>query len=119
MRILHLMILMKWRRKMANNRLFLSLSEEDLKKLDILRGELGMNRSEYIRHLLSGQKKILPPTIRDKKLIEKLSQIDLDMRAIALKDGISPGDALAIYSEIREMKYLITGSSTSGPLVQK
>ena len=104
---------------MANNRLFLSLSEEDLMKLDILRGELGMNRSEYIRHLLSGQKKILPPAIRDKKLIEKLSQIDLDMRAIALKDGISPGDALAIYSEIREMKYLITGSSTSGPLVQK
>ena len=31
-----------------NNRLFLSVSDADLYKLDILREELGMNRSQYI-----------------------------------------------------------------------
>ena len=47
-----------------NKRLFLSLPEEDVKKLDVLRAELGMNRSRYIRYLLSGQKKQICPSIR-------------------------------------------------------
>lgn len=34
--------------KEKNNRLFLSVSDEDLRRLDALRGELGMNRSQYI-----------------------------------------------------------------------
>ncbi len=40
-----------------SNRLFLSLQDEDLNRLDALRSELGMNRSQYIRYLLSGQRK--------------------------------------------------------------
>ena len=39
-----------------NSRLFLSISEEDLHRLDMLREELGMNRSQYIRYVISGQK---------------------------------------------------------------
>lgn len=41
-----------------NNRLFLSVSDTDLYKLDILREEMGMNRSQYIRYLISGQKRV-------------------------------------------------------------
>ncbi len=104
---------------MANNRLFLSVSDEDLEKLDRLREELGMNRSQYIRYIISGQRRVLPPVVKDKKLIDKLSQIDLDMRVLALKDGISPGEALALYSEIRELKDVLSGRLTSGPMDQK
>jgi len=35
-----------------NNRLFLSVSDEDLERLDMLREELGMNRSQYIRYVI-------------------------------------------------------------------
>lgn len=52
-----------------NNRLFLSVSDEDLVRLDALREELGMNRSQYIRYIISGQKKILIPSVRYKDMI--------------------------------------------------
>ncbi|MDD3138695.1 MAG: ribbon-helix-helix protein, CopG family [Lachnospiraceae bacterium] len=102
-----------------NKRLFLSMSEEDVDKLDRLREELRMNRSQYIRYLLSGQKKVMPTAIKDKKLIDAISKIDLDMRVLALKEGVSPGDALAIYCEIREIKELLGYKTTSGPVDQK
>lgn len=93
--------------KEKNKRLFLSVSEEDLNKLDHLREELGMNRSEYIRYVLSGQKKIIPFPIKEKKLIEAISAVELYMSVIALKDGMQPEDIITIYSEIQEVKQLL------------
>ena len=75
------------------------MPEKDVERLDVLREELGMNRSQYVRHLLSGQRKIMPVAIKEKQLIDVLSKIDLDMRVLALKEGISPGEALAIYRD--------------------
>jgi len=102
-----------------NNRLFLSVSDEDLAKLDALRGELGMNRSQYVRYLIAGQKKVMPAVIKDKKLVDVLSRIDVDLKALALKDGISPGDTLAIYCELREIKALLGQRIVIGPVDQK
>ena len=58
--------------KEKNNRLFLSVSDEDLHRLDALRGELGMNRSQYIRYIISGQKRLLIPSVKYKELIVSL-----------------------------------------------
>lgn len=102
-----------------NKRLFLSFSDEDLSKLDALRSELGMNRFQYIRYLIAGQKKIMPSAIRDKKLIDAISKIDLDLKALALKEGMSPGDTLAIYSELGEIKRLLGQKMVFGPVDQK
>lgn len=102
-----------------NKRLFLSVSDEDLSKLDALRSELGMNRSQYIRYLIAGQKKIMPSAIRDKKLIDAISKIDLDLKALALKEGMRPGDTLAIYSELGEIKRLLGQKVVFGPVDQK
>lgn len=96
-----------------NNRLFLSVSDADLSKLDSLRAELGMNRSQYIRYLIEGQKKLLIPSIKYKELITKVSQIDLSLRVIALKDEMSEKDKLLVYSKIEEIKMLICGVDTS------
>lgn len=102
-----------------NKRLFLSLSEEEVNKLDLLREELGMNRSQYIRYVLSGQHKILTPSIKYKELVERLAQIDLDLRVIALKDTISPEETLAIFCEIRKLRSLLDMKGTSGQHDQK
>lgn len=96
-----------------NNRLFLSVSDADLSKLDILRAELGMNRSQYIRYLIEGQKRVLIPSIKYKELITKVSQIDLSLRVIALKDEMDEKDKLIVYSKIEEIKLLISGVDTS------
>ena len=61
---------------MISKKVHLSLSEEEVAKFDMLRNELGMNRSQYFCYLLTGQKKQMPDSIRYKNLIAKLSDID-------------------------------------------
>jgi len=102
-----------------NNRLFMSVSDADLYKLDTLRAELGMNRSQYIRYLIEGQKKVLIPSIRYKELISKIAQIDLSLRVIALKAGMSSEDKLLVYAKLDEIKMLINGMDTSSHDDQK
>ena len=89
---------------MNDKRLFLSMSEEDVRKLDALRQELGMNRSQYIRYLLSGQKKLIPASIRQKALVEQMSQIDLHLRRLCLKEGMEAKDILFIYEELKDIR---------------
>ena len=105
--------------KDKNNRLFLSVSDADLSKLDMLRGELGMNRSQYIRYLIEGQKRVLIPSVKYKELVSKLSQIDLSLRVIALKDQMSAEDKLLIFTKLEEIKMLSAGKDTFGHDDQK
>lgn len=105
--------------KDKNNRLFLSVSDADLSKLDMLRGELGMNRSQYIRYLIEGQKRVLIPSVKYKELVSKLSQIDLSLRVIALKDQMSAEDKLLIYTKLEDIKRLFAGKDTFGHDDQK
>jgi len=102
-----------------NNRLFLSVSDADLSRLDILREELGMNRSQYIRYMISGQKRLLIPSVKYKELISKISQIDLSLRVIALKDDMTAEDKLLIYTKLDELKKLLSGMDTFGHDDQK
>lgn len=96
---------------MNDKRLFLSLSQEDLDRLDVRRRELGMNRSQYIRYLLSGQRKAIPFSIRQKELVEQFSQIDLHLRSLCLKQGLKDDDVLYILESIKDMRKALEGSS--------
>ena len=102
-----------------NNRLFLSVSDADLHRLDALREELGMNRSQYIRYLISGQKRKLIPSVKYKELVTKISQVDLSLRVIALKEEISTEDKLLVFTKIEEIKTLLTGMDIFGHDDQK
>ena len=101
------------------NRLNMYVDADDVVALDYLRAELGMNRSEYIRYMLKNQKRIIPVSIKEKELIQVLSQIDIHLKALALKEELSVEDRLFIYSEIEEIKKLIREGVTSAPLEQK
>ena len=103
----------------ANKRLFLSLSEDDVLRLDCLREELGMNRSQYIRYVLSGQQKLICPSIKYMEAVKRLSSIDLSLRTIVLKDSVSEEDKLAIYSELQEIKKILSSRDTFGQVDQK
>ena len=87
---------------MTNNvRLVLSVSEEDRSKLDKLSAELGMNRSQYVRYLLSGCSKLITPSMKYREFVKHFSQIDLSLRVIALKEEVSSEDMLFIESSIK------------------
>ena len=108
---------------MISKKVHLSLPEEEVAKFDMLRNELGMNRShgmnrsQYFCYLLSGQKKQMPDSIRYKNLIAKLSDIDLHLKHICLKEGMDAGDILYVHEAIKDLRTAL--DITSGPVDQK
>lgn len=86
-------------------RLFLSISERDLSKLDSDRKILKMNRSQYIRYLLSNYS--IPDVVTKADEIEKISEIDLSLRVLALKEDLNEHDRLKLFSEIKDLKELL------------
>lgn len=93
-----------------------ALSEEDAQKLDVLRQELDMKRLQYIRYVISGQTKVLNPSIKYKEIVKQLAEVDLHLRVIALKESVSPEETLAVYAAINELKALLVKKGTSGQL---
>lgn len=102
---------------MSNKKVHLSLSEEDVAKFDMLRNELGMNRSQYFCYLMSGERKRIPEVVKQRNLISKLSEIDLHLRHICFKEGMDAGDVLYVHEAIKDLRSTL--SITSGPMDQK
>lgn len=96
------------------HRLFLTMSEEEFEKFETMREQLGMNRSRYVRYLLSGQKDLRPPTIRYSKLVEQLREIDRDLKILAMKDTLSEVDRIYIMAKISEITTIINKHYGSG-----
>ena len=51
--------------------------------------------------------------------VKRLSSIDLSLRTIVLKDSVSEEDKLAIYSELQEIKKILSSRDTFGQVDQK
>lgn len=89
-------------------RLNMYVAESDVEILDLRRAELGMSRSEFVRYMIRNQKRIVPVSIKEKELIRVLSDIDTHLKVIALKEILSAEDRLFLYSEIDEIKNLLS-----------
>ena len=96
-------------------RLFLSLSEEELKSFEAGRNELGFNRSQYVRYLIAGQKEIRPPVIKERAMISKLANIDRSIKVIAMKDELTDTDKMLIFTKLDEIKKLLGQKRTLCP----
>lgn len=92
---------------MNNKRLFLSLSDSDLERLDKRRAEFGMNRSEYIRYLLSSQRKAIPYSISQKELVKQIAQVNLYLKTICLKEEMRPEDVLFVMEAVTDIRATI------------
>lgn len=101
------------------HRLNMYVAEEDVAILDMRRAELGMSRSEFVRYMIRNQKRIVPVSIKEKELVQVLSDIDTHLKAIALKENLSVEDRLHLYSEIDEIKKLIRKEVTCAPVEHK
>lgn len=102
-----------------NKRLFLSISELDIQRLDEGRATYGMNRSQYIRHLLSKQKKPVAPSVKYQTLVERFNQIDLELRVIALKEAMTVEDKLLVFTKLEELRELLGKGGGFGQLDQR
>lgn len=77
------------------NRLFLSLSDEELRCFETARELLGMNRSQYLRYLMTDQKEIRPVELTHRELIQKLSCIERDLKVIAMKKELGEQERMS------------------------
>ena len=87
-------------------RLFVSVTEEEFAQFEKAREELGMNRSQYLRYLIGGQKEIRPIAIRYRDLISHLASIDRSLKVIALKEELSDQDKMIVLTKLQDLKKL-------------
>lgn len=101
------------------NRLFISMPDDMLETFEEERKILQMNRSQYVRYLMANGGDLRPASIRFQKMIDYLSEIQLSLRVIAMKDSISDDDRLYIAKQIDEIKKILDKRYTFGQNDQK
>ena len=92
-------------------RLELTLPDEVLKKIEEQSSLKGFTKSKYIEYVVNGCKDERPEIIKQAKLVEAISNIDIDLRALIVREELTAEDKLKIdtYSkDIRDsfQKYL-------------
>ena len=85
-------------------RLFMTLSQEELDAFENAREQLGFNRSQYLRYLISGQKEIRPQAIKEREVIKLLPDIERDLKVIAMKPSVSNEEKLLILEKLDDLK---------------
>ena len=85
-------------------RLFMTLSQEELDQFENAREQLGFNRSQYLRYLISGQKQIRPVAIKERELIKLLAEIERDLKVIAMKPSVSNEEKVLILAKLDDLK---------------
>ena len=76
-------------------RLFMSLTEEEVKQFDKACDKAGMTRSQYLKCLLNGRR--------------ALESIERDLKVIAMKDDLSDTDRLLIMQKLSDLKEMFSG----------
>lgn len=104
---------------MSSKRLFMTMPEELYEQFEKNRELLGMSRSMYVRYLLQGQRELRPPTIRYVKLVDKLNDIDRELKMIAAKETLSDVDRLAVMTKLDDIKKLLNKNYGVGQIVPK
>lgn len=85
-------------------RLFLSMPSEDLAKFENAREQLHLNRSQFVRYLIGGQKDIRPPSLKYNDVIKKINNIELNIKNISMKENVTDDEILLLVTKLEEVK---------------
>ena len=90
-------------------RLFMSLTEDEVKQFDKACDKAGMTRSQYLKCLLNGRRDIRPPVLQYRDMIHELDSIERDLKVIAMKEDLSDEDRLLIMQRLSDIKEMLSG----------
>lgn len=90
-------------------RLFMSLTEAEVKQFDKACDKAGMTRSQYLKCLLNGRRDIRPPVLQYRDMIHELDSIERDLKVIAMKEDLSDEDRLLIMQRLSDIKEMLSG----------
>ena len=88
-------------------RLYMTLDEKLIERLDKACRKAGLSRSQYMEVLLSGRIDIRPPVLQYGEMIRKLCGIEQDLKVMVLKDSLSEEDRVLIMTRLSDIKEMI------------
>ncbi len=87
-------------------RIKISLSDETVNLLEEQASKEGMTKSTYLGMLVANQKNLRAHKY-DKQILETISNIDVDLRALIIRPEIADNDKLKILEYAKEIKSLL------------
>lgn len=90
-------------------RLFMSLTEDEVKQFDKACDKAGMTRSQYLKCLLHDRRDIRPPVLQYKEMIHALESIERDLKVIVMKEELSDNDRLLVMQKLSDLKEIFSG----------
>ncbi len=85
-------------------RIYMTIDEQQIERLDKACKKLGLTRSQFVSALMKGRTDIRPPVLQYKEMIRQLSEIERDLKALALKDDLSDDDRILILTVLSDIK---------------
>ena len=85
-------------------RLFLSLTDDEFREFESAMEKAGLTRSKYLKMLLSSRRDIRPISLKEKELIHTLSEIERDLKIIAMKESLSDEERIPVLTKIEDIK---------------
>ncbi len=85
-------------------RVYMTMDEQQIDRLDKSCKKLGLSRSQFISCLMKGRTDIRPPMLQYKEMIRQLSEIERDLKVVALKDDLSDNDRILILTSLSDLK---------------
>ena len=86
------------------NRMYMYLSEEDIKEFDDNRNSLGYTRREYLKHLMQVEKNKEPVCMKYKDIVEQMAELTTISKALILTDkGITDMDRQTLNLKMEQL----------------
>lgn len=92
-----------------SRRLTLSLDPVDYEAFESTRTKLGLERAQYIKHLMAANKDFRPPAIRDREVIKWMADVERDIKIIAMKPSVTSEEKLILLEKLDDLKNKIVG----------
>ncbi|MDD3416012.1 MAG: ribbon-helix-helix domain-containing protein [Lachnospiraceae bacterium] len=84
-------------------RLTVSMNSSDIDFFERKRADLGMNKSAFIRLLIANYENKIPSFIKNKEIIEALSDVNNSMKEILISDKMNSTDKMILYEKINKL----------------
>ena len=88
-------------------RFTVSMNNSDVDFFERKRAELGMTKSAFIRLLIANYENNIPSFIKDKEVIEAMSNINSSMKEILISDKMNSTDKMVLYEKINKLNEIM------------
>lgn len=87
---------------MPMERITVTMSESDVDNFERERAKQGMSKSAFIRFLIAEHENTVPSFLRNREIINVVSELNNSVKTLLLQNTLSDVDKLKVYEEIKK-----------------